>query len=52
MFRADFPCVHLHKIHLNRIKGLSSMDLQGISSAVIDKLSVYLYPDKNKPSRF
>jgi hypothetical protein len=50
-FRADFPCVHLHKIHINKIQGLSSMDLQGIVSAVTDKLSIYLYPDKNKTSR-
>lgn len=45
-FKAEVPCVHLHKIHIDRITGLSGLDLQGIVSAVTDKLSVYLNAPK------
>jgi hypothetical protein len=47
-FKSDIPCVHLHKIHIDKIEGLSGLDLQGIVQAVTDKLSVYLYPGKKK----
>jgi len=47
-FKTSVPCIHLHKIHIDRIEGLSGLDLQGIVHAVTDKLSVYLYPQKHK----
>lgn len=48
-FQADIPCVHLHKINIDRISGLSGLELQGIIRAVSDKISVYLYPKKSTP---
>ncbi len=45
-FQSDIPCVHLHKINIDRISGLSNLELQGIIRAVSDKISVYLYPKK------
>lgn len=48
-FKSEYPCVHLHKIHIDKIKGLSGLDLQGIVRAVTDKLSIYLYPGGKKP---
>lgn len=49
-FQSNIPCVHLHKINIDRISGLSNLELQGIIRAVSDKISVYLYPKKNTPS--
>lgn len=46
-FQSDIPCVHLHKINIDRISGLSSLELQGITRAVSDKISIYLYPKKS-----
>lgn len=46
-FQSDIPCVHLHKINLDRISGLSRLELQGITRAVSDKISIYLYPKKS-----
>ena len=40
--KTDVPCIHLHKIHIDKIEGLSGLDLQGIVNAITDKLSVYL----------
>jgi hypothetical protein len=45
-FSQDVPCVHLHKIHIDKIEGLSGLDLQGIVKGVTDKLSIYLYPGR------
>jgi len=47
-FKSDFPCIHLHKIHIDKIEGLSGLDLQGIINAITDKLSIYLFPEKHK----
>jgi hypothetical protein len=33
-FQSDIPCVHLHKINIDRIGGLSNLELQGIIRAV------------------
>ena len=46
-FQSDIPCVHLHKINIDRISGLSSLELQGITRAISDKISIYLYPKKS-----
>lgn len=43
-FQSDIPCVHLHKINIDKIVGLSSLELQGIIRAVNDKIAIYLYP--------
>ena len=48
-FQADIPCVHLHKINIDRVQGLSTLELQDIIRAVSDKISVYLYPKKSSP---
>ncbi|HQQ63471.1 MAG TPA: hypothetical protein PLF22_07850 [Pseudomonadales bacterium] len=48
-FQTDVPCVHLHKINIDRITALSSLELQGIIRAISDKISVYLYPKKVLP---
>ena len=45
-FQADVPCVHLHKINIDKIQGLSNLELQSIIRAVSDKIAVYLYPKK------
>lgn len=45
-FQSDVPCVHLHKINIDRISGLSELELQGIIRAVSDKISIYLYPKR------
>jgi len=50
-FKTDVPCIHLHKIHIDKIEGLSGLDLQGIVSAITDKLGVYLFPDKHKSAQ-
>lgn len=41
-FKADVPCIHLHKLHIDKIEGLSGLDLQGIVTGIQDKLAVYL----------
>lgn len=46
-FQSDIPCVHLHKINIDRVGGLSTLELQDIIRAVSDKISVYLYPKKS-----
>ncbi len=43
-FESDVPCVHLHKINIDRISGLSNLELQGIIRAISDKIAIYLYP--------
>ncbi len=45
-FNAKVPYVHLHKIHIDRITGISQMEVQSIANAVTEKLAVYLYPDR------
>lgn len=47
-FNSSVPCIHLHKIHIDRIEGLSGLDLQGIVHSVTEKLAIYLYPQKYK----
>ena len=44
--KTDVPCIHLHKIHIDKIEGLSGIDLQGIVNSITDKIQVYLYPEK------
>jgi hypothetical protein len=46
--KTDVPCIHLHKIHIDKIEGLSGLDLQGIVNAITDKIQIYLYPEKFK----
>jgi len=48
-FQSNVPCVHLHKINIDKISGLSSLELQGIIRAVSDKIAVYLYPKQHLP---
>lgn len=45
-FQSNIPCVHLHKINIDKISGLSQLERQGIIRAVTDKISVYLFPKK------
>lgn len=45
-FQSDVPCVHLHKINIDKITDLSKLELQGIIRAVSDKIAIYLYPKK------
>lgn len=41
-FQADIPCVHLHRVNIDKIQALSELERKQIIRAVIEKIAVYL----------
>ncbi len=48
-FRTDVPCIHLHRILLPELNGLSTLEIQDMTRVSMEKLATYLYP-KNSGS--
>lgn len=45
-FKADVPCVHLHRILLPELGHMAPMELKDIISVIHNKLGTYLFPGR------
>ena len=49
-FKADIPCVHLHRIALPELTKMSKLELQDMVRVAHEKLATYLFPKNSAPS--
>jgi len=50
-FKADVPCIHLHRIVLTELGQMAPMELQDIVRVTYNKLTTYLYPNNNSTTQ-